>query len=526
MINSLSKFNICSKYGIWYSTPKLYKQISFSIKIVGFRKKVSESITKYLSKISGIILLSLSIWGCSLPSTIQKTENKAVPSNYSLNNDSSKTVKDTSNSSLFKYNQFFNDPNLVGLIDSALKNNQELNIMLQEISIAKNEVRARKGQYLPFVGLSAGARTEKVGDYTSQGASDGTNSIMPGKKFPDPLPNYRISADVSWELDVWKKLRNAKKSAIAKYLSSVEGKNFMVTSLVSEIANSYYELMALDNQLDILKKNIEIQQNALEMVKLEKQAARVTELAVTRFVAEVLKNKSNQYYITQKIVETENRINFLVGRFPQPIARSSKTFGDLIPYNVKAGIPSQLLENRPDIRQAEQDLVASKLNVKIAKAEFYPSFMITAGIGLESFNTKYLIQAPTSLAYSVMGQLVAPLINRNAIKANYLNANARKVQAVYNYERTILNAHIEVVNQLSIINNLAKSYDLKMKQVEALTESIEISTKLFRSARADYMEVLLTQRDALESKFELIETKKLQMNATVNIYKALGGGWR
>ena len=152
--------------------------------------------------------------------------------------------------------------------------------------------------------------------------------------------------------------------------------------------------------------------------------------------------------------------------------------------------------------------------------------MITAGIGFESFNTKYLIQAPTSLAYSVMGQLVAPLINRNAIKANYLSANARKVQAVYNYERTILNAHIEVVNQLSNINNLAKSYDLKMKQVEALTESIEISTKLFRSARADYMEVLLTQRDALESKFELIETKKLQMNATVNIYKALGGGWR
>jgi hypothetical protein len=128
--------------------------------------------------------------------------------------------------------------------------------------------------------------------------------------------------------------------------------------------------------------------------------------------------------------------------------------------------------------------------------------------------------------YNLAGDLVAPLINRNAIKANFYSANARQIQAVYNYERAILRAHIEVVNQLSNIGNLKKSYDLKNKQVDALTKSIDISNNLFKSARADYMEVLLTQRDALEAKFELIETKKQEMNAMVNIYRALGGGWR
>jgi outer membrane protein TolC len=299
----------------------------------------------------------------------------------------------------------------------------------------------------------------------------------------------------------------------------------MVTNMVAEIANSYYELMALDNQLEILKKNIEIQTNALQIVRQEKMAAKVTELAVRRFEAEVLKNQSRQYYIVQQITLTENRINFLVGRFPQPVSRNSKEFINLVPDTIHVGIPSQLLENRTDIKQAERQLAATRLDVKATKAEFYPSLMITAGAGYQAFNPQYLLKTPESMLYSLAGGLVAPLINRNAIKANYYSANSKQIQAVYNYERAIVRAHIEVANQLSNITNLKRSYDLKTMQVQALTQSIDISTRLFKSARADYMEVLLTQRDALESKFELVETKMQQMNALVNIYRALGGGW-
>ncbi len=475
-------------------------------------------LNKKLIKNLGLILIALVYNSCKLPFMGRVAENKTVPATYNSSKDSLNTAK-------VKWRDFFSDPDLKMLIDTALKNNQELNIILQEINIAKNEVRAKKGAYLPYLGVGAAAGVEKVGLYTSQGASDASNEIMPGKKFPDPLPNYLVGATLSWEVDIWKKLRNSKKSAIYKYLSTVEGKNFMVTHLISEIATSYYELMALDNQLDILRKNIEIQQDALEIVRLEKIAAKVTELAVRRFEAEVLKNQSRQYYIMQQITETENRINFLVGRFPQKVTRNASAFISLTMDTIHAGIPSQLLENRTDIRQAERQLAAAKLDVRAAKAEFYPSLLIRAGAGYGAFNPKYLINTPQSLLYSLAGELVAPLINRNAIKANYYSANSRQIQAVYNYERSILNAYIEVANQLSNMNNLQKSYDLKTKQVLTLTQSIDISTGLFKSARADYMEVLLTQRDALESKFELVETKKQQLNARVSIYRALGGGW-
>jgi NodT family efflux transporter outer membrane factor (OMF) lipoprotein len=400
-----------------------------------------------------------------------------------------------------------------------------MNIPLQYIALTRNEIRARKGDYLPFVGVKGGAGVEKVGRYTSRGASEATTDIKPDKEMPEPLPDFLVGAYATWEVDIWHKLHNAKKAAIARYLSTVEGKNFVVTTLVAEIANSYYELLALDSQLDIVKKNIEIQNNALEIVRLQKEATRVTELAVRKFEAEMLNTKSLQYDILQKITETENRINFLLGRYPAPIARNDKAFSTPVPGFAQAGIPSQLLENRPDIKKAEQELAAAKLDVKVAKARFYPSLGISASIGYNAFNPAYLVRTPESLLYSLTGDLVAPLVNRNAIKAEYYNANSRQMQAVYNYERSILNAYFEVANQLAKMGNLKKSYELKSKQVETLTESITISNDLFKSARADYMEVLMTQRDALESKFELIETQLRQMNARVNIYQALGGGW-
>lgn len=465
--------------------------------------------------------MAVAFAACTVPSslTVHTEENKTTPEVFT-----GRPAADTTNSAKIKWREFFTDPHLAALIDTALRNNQELNITLREIIIAQNEIRARKGEYLPFLGAGAGVGVEKSGEYTKMGAVEKNLQVKDGKPFPDPVPDYMLGLNASWEVDIWKKLRNAKQSAVHRYLSTVEGKNFMVTNLIAEIANSYYELMALDNQLNILLQNIEIQTNALEIVKLQKLAARVTELGVRRFEAEVLKNQSRIFYLRQRIIETENHINFLVGRFPQPIARNSQNFLELAPDSIHTGLPSQLLMNRPDIRQAEQDLMASKIDVKVARAQFYPSLRISGALGYQAFNPKFLI-SPQSMMYTAAGELIAPLINRNALKAFYYSANARQIQSVYNYERSILNAYIEVANQVSNINNLRSSYNLKSQQVAALVESITISTGLFRSARADYMEVLLTQRDALEARFELIETKMEQMRARVNIYQALGGGW-
>lgn len=474
------------------------------------------NLNKHIVAVGLLLLLSLS--SC-VPTMKLRTENKSVPSQYADSQDSTNTAQ-------LKWQEFFTDPALNALIDTALENNQELNIMLQEVSIANNEVRARKGEYLPSVNLGAGAGIEKVGKFTSQGVSDEADEYEPGKHVPEHLQDYMFGFFANWEIDIWKKMRNKKQAAMYRYLASIEGRNFAVTRLVSELSNTYYELLALDNQLAIVKQNIEIQQNALKIVKLQKQAAKVTELAVKKFEAEVLKNRSLQFDIQQQIVEAENRINFLVGRFPQPVERNSDNFNALMPSMIQEGIPSQLLENRPDVKEAELQLMAAKLDVKAAKAEFYPSLSIRAGVGLNAFNLKYFITNPQSILYNVAADLMAPLVNRNGIKANYFSAGSKQVQAVYSYERTILGAYTEVANQLSMIDNLNNNYNLKSQQVDALNQSINISTSLFRSARADYMEVLMTQRDALEAKMELVETKKRQMNAMVNIYQALGGGWR
>jgi len=466
-----------------------------------------------------IAAIGISFTACSLPGVVQKTESNAVPAAYSTNG----TQQDTINSAKLKWKQYFTDPDLVTLIDTALVNNQELNITLQEIEISKNEIRARKGEYLPFIGLRAGADATKASRNTTQGALEHNIDIVPGKENGEPLQNYMIGAYASWEADIWGKLHNAKKAAVSRYLSTVEGKNFMVTNLIAEISDSYYELLALDNQLAIVKQSIEIQSNALEIVKLQKESTRVTELAVKRFEAQVLNTKSLQYDIQQKITEAENHLNYLVGRYPQPVKRNTQPFVDIVPNAASTGIPSQLLANRPDIRQAELDLAAAKLDVKVAKARFYPSLSISAGVGYQAFNASYIVK-PQSLLYTIAGDLAAPLINRNAIKATYYSANSKQIQAIYNYERVILNAYVEVANQVAKISNLSKSYDFKSQEVQALTRSIDISNDLFMSARADYMEVLLTQRDALDSKFDLIETKLQQMNASVNVYRALGGG--
>ncbi|BBO16863.1 TolC family protein [Candidatus Brocadia pituitae] len=465
-----------------------------------------------------IFCILLVFEGCA-PALVQKTANNSVPKSYN-------NAQDATNTAQVSWMKFLTDTNLVALVDTALQNNQELNITLQEIIIAENEVQARKGEYLPFVNLKVGAGAEKVGEYTRDGAVEKNLDIRPGKEFPEPLPDYLISANVSWEVDIWKKLRNAKKAAALRYLSTIEGKNFMVTKLIAEIAISYYELMALDNLLATVKQYVEIQKNALRIVKLQKQAAKATELAVRKFEAEVLKNQGYLYNIEQKIVETENKTNFLVGRFPQPIQRNSQGYNDLVPNTMHTGLPSQLLTNRPDIKQAELELAAARLDVKVARARFYPSLDIVAGVGYEAFDPSFLIRTPESMLYNLAGELSVPLINRRAIKSAYYNANAKQIQAVYNYERTVLNAYIEVVNKLSKVGNLGKTYDRKEKQVQALTQSITIANKLFKSARADYLEVLMTQRDALEAKMELIETKAQQMYAMVNIYQALGGGWK
>ncbi|MEC3875390.1 TolC family protein [Chryseobacterium salviniae] len=478
----------------------------------------------YNKRYIAAIALSLVLAGCKAPmATVIKDEVKEnVPQNFNQEEQGDAN----NNSGTTPWRQFFTDPNLVSLIETALKNNQELMITLQEIEIAKSGVLAKKGRLTPTVSAGIGAGVSKVGRYTSEGAGDASTEIEPGKEMPDPLGNFEGGLTANWEVDIWKKLRTEKESAIAHYLSTVEGKNFVLSNLIEEIADNYYELLALDNQLDIIQQYTKLQQRALEISKIQKEAAAATELAVKKFEAELAKSKATEYTIRQEITEKENEINALCGRFPQPIVRSKEDFMSMIPQTVYTGIPSQLLANRPDIKQAELELKAAKLDVEAARKEFYPTLEISTTLGLEAFKPSYLVKLPESMAASLAGELAGPLINKSAIKANFQTADARQIQTLYEYDKTILNAYLDVANLMSKVKNIDQYYKLKSDETKALEQSIDIANQLFRNSRADYLEVLLNQRDALDAKMELVEAKQKQLSTVVDIYKSLGGGWK
>lgn len=427
---------------------------------------------------------------------------------------------DSSNTGRIEWKDYFASSQLRGLIEEALSNNQELNIALQELVIARTEVDARFGELFPKVSAGVGAGIEKVGSDTSQGVADRVNGVA------EHLPDFAFGLRASWEVDIWGKLRDATSAADARYRASVEARNFMVTELVAEIARSYYELVALDAQLEIVGRNIKIQEDALDVVRVQKEAAKVTQLAVQRFEAEVFKNRARLFDLQQQRVAVENRINFLVGRPPQPVARDPAALSAAIPMVLNTGMPADLLDNRPDVRRATLELEAAKLDVGVARANFYPALSIDTELGYKAFNLLHLINTPESLVYNLAGNLAAPILNRPAIEAEYKAANARQIGAVLVYERTVLQAFTDVVNQLVRFENLQHSAELSAKQVDILQSSIEVSNVLFSSARADYMEVLLTRREALEAELELVETRQRVWSSTVDLYQALGGGWK
>ncbi len=479
-------------------------------------------------------MLLLVLPSCGIPDLRQAQPGPILSANYTAGYKGAASLE---NSSQVPIEDFFNDPMLTRLICQALAGNMDLKMMYEDVQIARNEVLGRSGAYLPSISLGAVAGLEKFSQFTPLGAAEKDLQYLPGKNFPEPSGIFLLTANVSWQVDIWRQLHNAKDAAVLRFLATNEGRNYSMTRLVAEIAENYYMLMALDKRLENLDNIIKLQEESLKMAEAKMKFARGTALGVQRFLAEVRRNQSQKLIVKQDIIEVENRINFLVGRYPQPVERMSGNFIDLNLHALSVGVPAQLLQNRPDIRQAERELAAAGLDVKVARAQFFPRLDIAgpegptgpAGpVGFQAFNPKYLFWTPESLIANVAGNLITPLINKRAIKADYKSANARQLQSVYNYQRVILNAFTEVVNRVSKVQNYSKSIEIKKQQVQSLETSVDISSKIFKLPTAavpsDYMNVLFTQRDLMDARMILIETKQQQLSAIVNVYQALGGG--
>lgn len=471
--------------------------------------------SKYIIFISALVMM-----GCKTPQATIVKDN--VKTQMPLHFDKDSVAE--GHATITPWRQFFSDSNLVALIDTALANNQDLKMTLQEIAMAKSNVLYRQGALIPTVTAGAGIGVSKVGRYTSAGAGNATTEMEPGKSIPDLLMDYQFGVSANWEVDLWHKLSSGKKAAVEHYLATVEGRNAVLSSLISQVAANYYHLLALDNKLDLIRQYIELQKKAVEIAKIQKSADADTELAVEKFEAELAKARSDEYTLRQEMTESENSLNLLLGRYPTAIARDKSTFLSASLQKVMTGIPSELLNNRPDIRQAEHELASAKWSVEAARKEFLPSLNISASLGLDAFNPTYLTRLPKSLALSVLGGLTGPLINRKAIQANFQSADAQQVEALYEYDKTLLTAYSEVCTLMSKIKNLDQYYQLKTEESSKLDQSVNVARQLYLNSRCTYLDVLMDERDALDAKMERLEAKEQQLSSIVDVYRSLGGG--
>ncbi|MDX1903560.1 MAG: TolC family protein [Thermonemataceae bacterium] len=468
------------------------------------------------------IIILVIITSCKVPQMVSKQTLQESPQSFLLE----KPSQDSMHLGKLSWKDFFQDTELIKLIEISLQNNYDVQMALQNIQMAQAQVKYNKANLLPYISVGANAGIRRFGLYTMDGAGNATTDITPGQIVPTNLPDYFVGLQTSWEIDIWKKLRSKKQPAILRYFSSIEGKNVVITNLITELASLYYQLLRLENESHVIKEAIKLQELALEIIKLQKETGNSNELAVKQFEAQVYSAKSLENELLQAIVQTENQINQLLARYPQKLSLQKESLYKELSISPQTGIPSQTLRNRPDVRQAEFEYLASMADLKASRAEFFPSLMITGSLGFQAFNPKFLFSTPESIAYSLLGSFFAPILNRNGIKAQFEYTKAYQQQSFLNYQKTWLTAYVEVSTELQNLMNLQKTYQTKTQELVAHQRAVDISLDLFRASRATYLEVLLTQQNLLNANLELIALKKRQWDTQINLYKSLGGGWK
>ncbi len=472
--------------------------------------------------IGGFIAISLAATGCKPMQQLQQTEPVHLPASFPGQSDSSGIGSLT-------WKQLFTDKYLQRLIDTALHNNWDLQTAIQRVEIARANYLQTRGALKPSVQAVASAGADKFGDYTINGVGNYDTNLSGNldkeQKIPMPLtPDFFLGFRSSWEIDLWGKLRNRKTAAYHRMLSSQKGVRLVSTLLVSEVASRYYELLALDDKMKILRENIALQEAAVEIVQALKAGGRATELAVQQFTAQLFRTRGLAAEFRQQITETENELNLLLGRLPQQIERGQSILQHQLPETIKAGVPSSLLLRRPDIQQAEQELKASEADVEAVRAAFLPSLTITPYLGFNAFNTAALFN-PASIAYGVIGGLASPLLNRDALKGDHKRAAAASQEAFYSYQKAIMSGYHEVVTNLSEMKNLQKQFDMRSKETDVLRTAVSIANDLYLAGAASYLEVITAQKNVVEAEIGLITTKKEMLITLINLYRALGGGF-
>ena len=407
----------------------------------------------------------------------------------------------------------FTDQYLQQYLEEGLQNNMDIRIAIQQMIAAEAYAKQGKAGYLPT--LSVGA------NYTRQEFSE--NSQF-GSIFSGGLDTYDVTADLTWEADIWGKIRSNKRASQADYLQNVAGHQAVKTQLISSIANTYYNLLALDAQLEVTKQTIATRESGVETIKALKDAGQVTQVAVDQNIAQYNSARALQVDIETAIFKTENTLSILLGKAPQKFERSGLDT-QKIGQDINLGVPATLLRNRPDVMAAEYALIKDFELTNVANSSFYPSLTLTASGGLQSLELDNLFNA-NSLFATIVGGLTQPLLNQRKLKTQKEVALANQESSLLNFKKTLLVAGSEVSNALYSFEAETKKFQFRKNEVEALRTAEANSEELLKNGYANYLDLLTARQSALSAELNIIDSKLQQLVSIVDLYEALGGGWK
>lgn len=468
---------------------------------------------KHINKYA-FLLMIIALSACKVSKDVQ-TPTTVLPANFRGDN-----VADTTSIADIPWKSFFTDATLQKLIDSALVKNYDMQLAIKNIDAAQLIVKQVKWNYVPTVGLNVTASSSRPSDNSLNGIS--LAQFLGTKHIED----YSANVSLSWEADIWGKIRNQNKSAVAAYLQTSEARKAVQTNLVASISQGYYNLLMLDEQLTIAKKNVALNDSTLRIIQLQYTSGQVTSLAIQQAQAQQQAAAQLVPQFEQDIALQENALSILTGELPDKIARNQILNNISFTDNLSAGVPSALLSRRPDVKSQELALNVANAQVGINQANMYPALRITASGGVNSFKASNWFNVPASLFGIVAGSVIQPLLQRKELKTKFEVAKVEREKTVIQFRQSVLNAAGEVSDALVKIDKLKQQQTIAANRVSTLQQATSNANLLFKNGLANYLEVITAQSNVLQSELQLASVKTARLNAIAELYRSLGGGWK
>lgn len=421
--------------------------------------------------------------------------------------------QDSLNIAEVSWREMFTDPLLEEYVAQGLQNNLDIRIALQQITAAEAYVKQGRAGYLPTLNLNTGVNHQILSQ----------NSQF-GSFFNGSITQYEATANLSWEADIWGRIRSTSRAFQASYLQSVAAHQAVKTELIAAIASTYYQLVTLDEQVRITRETIQNRERSLETIRALKEAGTVTEVGVKQTEAQLYRAQAVLIDLLNNVKLLENTFSILLGTAPQHIERTSLD-RQQIETELRTGVAADLLRNRPDVIAAEYNLINAFELTNVARSSFYPSLRLTAGGGFQSLDLAELFNA-NSLFANLAGSIAQPVLNRRQIRTEFEVSQAQQEIALLNFQQSLLTASREVSDALYNFEAAEETIEVKALEFDSYELATSYSEELLNNGLINYLEVLTARENTLNAQLELANARFNRLNAIVELYQALGGGWQ